>query len=311
MIVPRNLKRVSRFLPNLGARLRRQGGFGGVGGPRSGLAVLDRSGRVRLERTIQFCAGLIILVAMAPRDLRAAESAAEAPRLSTDAAGTGQAPTPAAHLTRRLEEDELREMLKAALGQETITEGGEWELKLGRPWPGVTVPDEPLKLEITQPAAGRMTPTSILAFELRAGHHLVGTWQMPVQARLYREVLVAHANLQRGTPLADAALGRERRDVLAMRGAMSELPTNAAACELGEGVPAGSPLLAHAVRPRPVVLRGQTINAVVSSGALLISLRVEALEEGIPGQLIRVRNPESHRELRGKIQDEHTIAIPL
>jgi flagella basal body P-ring formation protein FlgA len=173
------------------------------------------------------------------------------------------------------------------------------------------VPDEALKLEITQPAPGRVTATGILAFEIRAGHRVVGSWQMPLQARLYREVLVARSNLQRGTPLSDAVLASERRDVLGLRGVLSELPPNAANCEIGESLQAGAPLLTRAVRPRRVVLRGQTVNAVMSSGALVIALKVEALEEGIPGQLIRVRNPESRRELRGKIQDEHTIEIPL
>jgi flagella basal body P-ring formation protein FlgA len=44
---------------------------------------------------------------------------------------------------------------------------------------------------------------------------------------------------------------------------------------------------------------------------MVISLKVEVLEEGVPGQMIRVRNYQSHRELRGKVEDEHTISIPL
>jgi flagella basal body P-ring formation protein FlgA len=35
------------------------------------------------------------------------------------------------------------------------------------------------------------------------------------------------------------------------------------------------------------------------------------LEEGVPGQLVRVRNLQSRRELRGKVQDEQTIIISL
>jgi flagella basal body P-ring formation protein FlgA len=255
--------------------------------------------------------GFCLALALHAGALPAAESPSVPLPLPADS-GSAPAPTPAAaHASRRLEEEELRQMLTAVLNDQSQAEGGEWELKLGRPWLALTVPDEPLKLEVTQPALGRITPTSILSFELRAGNRRLGAWQMPVQARLYREVLVAHANLQRGLPLSDLPVARERRDVLPLRGALAELPPNAAACELGEVVPAGSVLLARAVRLRPVVVRGQTVNAVVSSGALLISLKVEALEEGIPGQLIRVRNPQSRRELRGKVQDEHTISIPL
>jgi flagella basal body P-ring formation protein FlgA len=227
-------------------------------------------------------------------------------------AGQTNAPaSPAPRPPRRLEEEELRDLLTGALNQGIGTGGAEWELRLSRPWTPVSVPDEPLKAEIVEPALNRITSSSVLRFELRAGRRLAGAWQVPVQARLWRDVLVAHANLQRGLPLKEASLVHERRDVLALRDPLGELPPNAAACEVAEGVPAGSPLLARAVRLRPVVCRGQIADAVVRDGAMMISLKVEVLEEGIPGQMVRVRNSQSRRELRGKVQDEHTITIPL
>jgi flagella basal body P-ring formation protein FlgA len=60
-----------------------------------------------------------------------------------------------------------------------------------------------------------------------------------------------------------------------------------------------------------VVRRGQSVEAIARSGALSVSMRVEAMEEGAPGQLIRIRNPQSRREMRGKVQDENTVVIPL
>jgi len=227
-------------------------------------------------------------------------------------AGQTNAPaSPAPRPPRRLEEEELRDLLTGALNQGIGTGGAEWELRFSRPWTPVSVPDEPLKAEVVEPALDRITSSSILRFELRAGRRLAGAWQVPVQARLWRDVLVAQANLQRGLPLKEAPLARERRDVLALRDPLGELPPNAAACEVAEGVPAGSPLLARAVRLRPVVFRGQIADAVVRDGAMMISLKVEVLEEGVPGQVVRVRNSQSRRELRGKVQDEHTITIPL
>jgi flagella basal body P-ring formation protein FlgA len=52
-------------------------------------------------------------------------------------------------------------------------------------------------------------------------------------------------------------------------------------------------------------------DAIIRDGAMIISLKVEVLEEGVPGQFVRVRNPQSHRELRGKVLDEQTVAIAL
>lgn len=213
--------------------------------------------------------------------------------------------------THRLQEDELRALLTNLLNQKSGGGGAEWELRLTRPWTPVTVPDEPLSVELLEPSLNRITSTCILRFELRAGHDLLGSWQAPVQAHLWREVLVAHSNLRRGQSLSDAEFLHERRDVLALRDPIGELPADLGAYELAESIPANATLTARALRLKPLVFRGQMADAVVRDGAMMISLKVEVLEEGLSGQVVRVRNPQSRRELRGKVQDEKTIAIIL
>jgi flagella basal body P-ring formation protein FlgA len=210
---------------------------------------------------------------------------------------------------RRLEEDELRGLLTAALGQRRDEDGAEWELSLTRPWTPVNVPDGALTAEILEPSPNRITSTCILRFELRAAQKTIGTWQAPVQAHLWRQILVAHTFLHRGQLLREADFIRERRDLLTLREPLADLPAQAASYELAETVPAGSPLTARAIRLKPVLSRGQMADAIIRDGALIVSLKVEVLEEGVPGQIVRMRNPQSRRELRGKVLDEQTIAI--
>ena len=219
--------------------------------------------------------------------------------------------SPVARPPRRLEAEELRTLLTESLQAARGSDAGEWELHLTRSWPAVKVPDEPLKIEILEPALNRITSSSVLRFELRAGRQLVGSWQMPVQARLWREVVVAESALQRGQLLADAPVAHVRRDVLTLRDPLFELPAAASAYELIESVPASAPLTFRALRLKPVVYRGQTVNAIMHDNAMTISCKVEVMEEGVPGQLVRVRNLVSRRELRGKVQDDQTIAISL
>lgn len=222
-----------------------------------------------------------------------------------------RAPTsvPVVRPPRRLEEDELRTLLTESLNAGRNANGAEWELRITRPWTPVKVPDELLTVEILEPAINRMTPNSVLRFEMRAGRQLIGSWQVPVQARLWREVVVAESPLQRGQLLADAPVTRVRRDVLTLRDPLYELPAVPTAYELTESVAMGTPLTLRALRLKPVVYRGQTVNAIMGDNALTILLKVEVMEEGVPGQFVRVRNLQSRRELRGKVQDEQTIAI--
>ena len=44
---------------------------------------------------------------------------------------------------------------------------------------------------------------------------------------------------------------------------------------------------------------------------MVLTVKVEVLEDGLPGQTIRVRNLKSKREFRGKVQNEETIHVTL
>lgn len=257
-------------------------------------------------------AGAVTLgcLAFIPADCRAAADSAIAPAPTT--ASVTNAPAPKAQArTRKLEEDELLHLLTATLNEKLAENGATWELRLTRPWAAVVVPDAPLAAEIIEPAPNRITSACILRFELRADKKLLGSWQVAVQARLWREVLVARASLQRGQLLRDTDFNHERRDLLTVRQPLVELPAQNVDYELAESVPIGSPLTARAIRLKPVIARGQLADAVIRDGAMMISVKVEVLEEGAPGQIVRVRNPQSRRELRGKVLDEQTVAIPL
>ncbi len=65
------------------------------------------------------------------------------------------------------------------------------------------------------------------------------------------------------------------------------------------------------VTPKAVVHRGQMTNALVQDGALSITIRVQALEDGAPGQIIHACNLVSQRNLSGRVLDDKTILISL
>lgn len=252
----------------------------------------------------------LVLVCVVPGPLLARSADTSVPPVAAAAPST-KAGKPAARPVRRLEEAELRSMLTEAVKRQIGLEAGELELRFSRPWTAITVPEGPLTLAILEPSLTHLNPTYVLRFELRTAEETVGAWQASLQLRLWRDVLVARSTLQRNQPLNDAELSHERRDILTLHDPLCELPADAAACQLTENVPMGAPLTAHTVKLKSVVFRGQTADAIVHDGAMTISLKVEVLEEGVPGQMVRVRNLQSRHELHGKVQDEQTIDIPL
>jgi flagella basal body P-ring formation protein FlgA len=213
--------------------------------------------------------------------------------------------------TRQLTESDLKELLTAALQQDYVKERGDLELRFTRAVPAATVVDEPLTVKLLELPNAGVTPNFIARFELRAGDEVAGQWQIPVQASIWREVWVAGSALKRGQLVRDAALSRDRRDVLLVRDALTSVDLENPALEVAENLSAGMPLTSRSLRLRPVVFRGRLAEAIVRDGAMTVSVKVEVLEDGLPGQTIRVRNVKSKREFRGIVQHEATILVTL
>lgn len=233
---------------------------------------------------------------------------------TSDAAFTNCLGAEQVRITRRarpLEEEELNLLLTAQLQQDVIKDRGELELRLARPWMATSVPDESLTMQIMQLPASGVSPLFVCRFELSTTNETVGAWQVSVSAKVWREVWISRTALRRGVLLGEADLARERRDVLTVREALADFAMADPSLETSEHVVANVPLLARSIKIKPAVRRGQNVEAMVVDGALAISMKVEVLEDGIPGQTIRIRNPQTKRELRGKVQNEQTILISL
>lgn len=208
-------------------------------------------------------------------------------------------------------ESDLLGLLTRTLQSEQVRDRGELELRALRPWTTLPVAPETVSLRIVELPTAGVSGQFIARFELFADGKSLGSFQTPLQARVWREVWVARSALARNQVLREEDVALERRDILGLRqDLVTELP-GGLEYEIREYVPAGAPLLARAVKPRPVVRRGQAADAYLEQGALRITMKVEVLEDGAPGQVVRLRNLQSRREFRGIVQNESTIVVPL
>jgi flagella basal body P-ring formation protein FlgA len=210
-----------------------------------------------------------------------------------------------------LTDSEFTRLLVDTLQREQVRDQGQLELQLTHPLPPALVPDEGVTLKVTGLPSTGVGPNFIVRCELWNGSEHVSDWTVAAEAKVWRDLPVADANLSRGQLLKDAPISLQRRDVLTCRDACTNFPTDDPNLEVNVTVPAGTPVLNHDIRMRPVVLRGRMVDGIYQQGAMTIDLRVEPLEDGLPGQTIRIRNPKTNRELYGKVKDEQTIIIVL
>jgi flagella basal body P-ring formation protein FlgA len=218
------------------------------------------------------------------------------------------------HILRRshtLNEADVLALLTATLQKNYVEDQGQLELNLTQPWIAPVVPDEPLTVKILELPTAGVTRSFIARFQLCTATEIVGTWDVTLQAHIWCEVWVAHSDLARGELLADADVIRDRRDVLTTHEALADFSPGDMTLQLADSVPADGILLARDLKLRTVIHRGQVADAILQDGALSITMKVEALEDGAPGQTIRARNTVSLHDLSGKVVDEHTIEVSL
>lgn len=212
---------------------------------------------------------------------------------------------------RNLEEKEIRELLTFELQRRFARDRGELEIRFNRPWKVVSMLDGPLELQLLGSPTQGLQASMSLHFQLKSNSEILGEWFQPVGIKLWSSVWIAPNVIRRGTPLSEIEPLQDRRDLIGIQEALLQLPENIGAWEIGESMNSGQVLTRRSIRLRTVIARGAMVDGIVRSGRMEITAKVEALEDGIPGQLIRIRNVRTRHEMRGRIENEGTVIIPL
>ncbi len=147
------------------------------------------------------------------------------------------------------------------------------------------------------------------SFEVRIATADVAEKHLWVNAdiRVYAPVVVARRPLGRLSRIGPDDVVVEKRN-------LAQVPQDAvrAVAELSgkrsrRNIQAGEPIRASQVEVPPAVKRGDLVTLRVENNTLVITALGKVLETGKPGEVIRVENISSHREVYGRVIDSKTI----
>lgn len=167
---------------------------------------------------------------------------------------------------------------------------GEWSLELVRPF---TPPTDAL-VEVTEmppkPSSQMMLRLRLIALDGTAT-----TATVFVRAKIFRDAWIAQEPLTRQTNIDPTTLELRRVDILRQRD-LVPVETPLEDLMMSRSLPAGRFLTWRDVARRPLVRKGQMIEVAAIDGTLAITMKALALQDGLAGELVRVRNTESRRE---------------
>ncbi len=139
------------------------------------------------------------------------------------------------------------------------------------------------------------------------------TWSLyvPVTVERYVDVLVARRSLPRHHTLTPADLSFERIEVSRHAGTYHEEKASLVGLQTRRSIRPGQIVGTQHVTQPDVVSRGQRVIILAKTGTVAIRMRGEALENGTPGDYIRVKNSSSGRVVEGEIQPSGAVRVPL
>ncbi len=176
--------------------------------------------------------------------------------------------------------------------------------------PDLTLPAGALELKVRSRSPGELTGSVSMVVEAWVDGALIRSVSVPVRVSALFDVLVAARPIARHALLGAPDVRVERREVLAGQASLREL-----GAVLGRravrAIPAGEPILATLVELPPLVRRGDIVLLTAEGRGLRAVAQGEAREEGKAGQVIRVRNLTSGREVYGQVEAEGTVRVPF
>jgi len=152
-------------------------------------------------------------------------------------------------------------------------------------------------------ANGRWYPL----FELVADGRPIGKYRIPIHVSHVKKVWVIDQNIARGDLVSRPAIKAESRDIYAERGSLIDAKERLEGFEASRSLTRGRVLTWEDLEERPQVRKNSIVDVEYQNGALEIHMRGRAMEDGMHGDLVTIRNLESSREFVAQVNGESRV----
>jgi flagella basal body P-ring formation protein FlgA len=173
-------------------------------------------------------------------------------------------------------------------------------------FPGIPSGTKP-RLVITEyPAA--LSPYMLVRCKLETSVTPLASWSISLRAQLWGSAWTAQEPIQVGDPFDPTVLTLQRCDLLRQHDALPAT-FNDRDYIFARSVPANRTLIWQDVVRRPLVRRGETVDVSAIDGALTVTVKALAIQNGGRGDLVLVRNLDSNKEFTGVVVDKNQVEV--
>ena len=180
--------------------------------------------------------------------------------------------------------------------------------RLSREWKPLNVPID-WEFKFQQSIPDELSSNAFLRFSISSDGVDIGEWGYPVKCSQMVDVAVAKVPLNRGSRITPDLFASSVMDALGSGAncVLSDARLNG--YQVASSLKPGTVLKWSHLSKITLVRKGQVVNVFASGKGIFVEMKGQAMEDGVEGSFVRIRNISSNREFQAKVLNENSVKV--
>ena len=180
--------------------------------------------------------------------------------------------------------------------------------RLSREWKPLNVPVD-WEFKFQQSIPDELSANAFMRFSISSDGLDLGEWGYPVKCSQMVDVAVAKVPLNRGNRITPDLLSSSVMDALGSGAncVLSDARLNG--YQVASSLKPGTVLKWSHLSKVTLVRKGQVVNVFASGKGIFVEMKGQAMEDGVEGSFVRIRNISSNREFQAKVLNETSVKV--
>jgi flagella basal body P-ring formation protein FlgA len=179
-----------------------------------------------------------------------------------------------------------------------------------RKWKPVDVSSSFL-IKISDCSPDELGSSMFVRFSIWDEGNLIGDFAEPLRVGQYIDVFFSKSPLIRGVRLDSTQLEKKPVDILKQYAGAVPANSKLNGYQLASNIKSNTPIKWNNLSKLNLVKKGQVVDVFASGNGIYVTMKGMALENGVEGGIVTVRNLSSDKKFQAKVLNENSVKVHL
>ena len=221
----------------------------------------------------------------------------------------GESQVIVSHKSTNVTSEELKEVVLDYVYEHMPWEKDEVVIELTRVLPAVSLPDKSVEYSVTRVSGSKYVGFSQFVLRIFSNGELKHRFVVGVNIRVFKDVVVSSRQLGRRSIIRNGDIEVQKRELKDTNKTPFLSVSEIVGKRLKTSIPANRILYQSSVEEAPLITRDQYVTIRGKMGAVCVTTRGRAIEEGKSGEFIQVKNLASGKIVIAKVTSPEIVDI--